>query len=287
MKIPSLFKNKKPVLSFEIFPPKRGGTLTNINETIKALKALEPDYISVTFGTGGSGNQPLTLEVARAMKEEYGIEPLVHLTCINHSKAEIDSLLKQMEEYGLRNILALRGDRNPDIPPRNDFQHASDLIEYIKSRGDFSISGACYPEGHPECDSIIQDTLNLKKKVDTGAEHLITQLFFDNNLFYAFQERAALAGIDVPIDAGIMPVVNKKQIERMVTLCGASLPAKFVRMMNKYEDKPEALKDAGIAYAVDQIIDLISHGVDGIHLYTMNNPEIAERICKGFINLIK
>jgi len=287
MKIPSLFKNKKPVLSFEVFPPKRGGTLTNINETIKALKALEPDYISVTFGTGGSGNQPLTLEVARAMKEEYGIEPLVHLTCINHSKAEIDSLLKQMEEYGLRNILALRGDRNPDIPPRNDFQHASDLIEYIKSRGDFSISGACYPEGHPECDSIIQDTLNLKKKVDTGAEHLITQLFFDNNLFYAFQERAALAGIDVPIDAGIMPVVNKKQIERMVTLCGASLPAKFVRMMNKYEDKPEALKDAGIAYAVDQIIDLISHGVDGIHLYTMNNPEIAERICKGFINLIK
>lgn len=287
MKIPSLFKNKKPVVSFEIFPPKRGGALTNINGTIKALKALEPDYISVTFGAGGSGNQPLTLEVARTMKEEFGIEPLVHLTCINYSKEEIDSLLQQMQEYGLHNILALRGDRNLDIPPKDDFKHASDLIDYIKSRGDFSISAACYPEGHPECDSIIQDTLNLKKKVDLGAEHLITQLFFDNNLFYAFQERAVLAGINVPIDAGIMPVVNKSQIERMVTLCGASLPAKFVRMMNKYEDKPEALKDAGIAYAVDQIIDLIAHGVDGIHLYTMNNPEIAERICKSFINLVR
>ena len=287
MNIPSLFGNKKTVVSFEIFPPKRGGTLTNINETLKELKALGPEYISVTFGAGGSGNQPLTLEVARSIKEDLDIEPLVHLTCINHSKDEIDSLLAQMKTYGLKNILALRGDRNPEISPKDDFKHASDLIEYIKKNGDFSVSAACYPEGHPESDSIVQDALNLKKKVDLGAEHLISQLFFDNELFYAFQERTALAGINVPIDAGIMPVVNKNQIERMVTLCGASLPAKFVRMLNKYEHKPEALKDAGIAYAVDQIIDLISHGVDGIHLYTMNNPEIAERICKSFISLVR
>jgi methylenetetrahydrofolate reductase (NADPH) len=287
MNIPSLFGNKKTVVSFEIFPPKRGGTLTNINETLKELKALGPEYISVTFGAGGSGTQPLTLEVARTMKEDFGVEPLVHLTCINHSREEIDSLLAQMKEYGLSNILALRGDRNPEMPPKDDFKHASDLIEYIKKNGDFSVSAACYPEGHPESDSIVEDTLNLKRKVDLGAEHLISQLFFDNNLFYAFQERTALAGINVPIDAGIMPVVNKSQIERMVTLCGASLPQKFVRMLNKYEHKPEALKDAGIAYAVDQIIDLISHGVDGIHLYTMNNPEIAERICKSFISLVR
>lgn len=287
MSVSSLFNEKKTVVSYEIFPPKKYGTLVNLARTIKHLKALEPNFISVTFGAGGNGVDASTWEIARSIKNDYGITPLVHLTCISYSKNDIDSILSKLKKYELNNILALRGDTNPLNPPKNDFVFASDLISYIKEQGDFSVSGACYPEGHLESQSFVEDTLNLKKKVDAGAEHLISQLFFDNNLFYAFLERTQLAGINVPIEAGIMPVVNKKQIERIITLCGASLPAKFKRILEKYEDKPEALRDAGIAYAVDQIIDLVSQGVDGIHIYTMNNPEIAERIYYGFCSLIR
>ena len=274
-------------MSFEVFPPKKDGTLVNLFETIKSLKTHNPDFISVTFGAGGNGVDASTWEIARTIKEDFGIEPLVHLTCISHTKEDIDRILERLKEYGLSNILALRGDANPDNPPKKDFTYASELIEYIKKRGDFSVSGACYPEGHPESENLVQDTLNLKKKVDAGATHLISQLFFDNQMFYSFMERVRLAGISVPVDAGIMPVVNKKQIERMVTLCGASLPVKFRKILDKYEDKPEALRDAGIAYAIDQIVDLISQGVDGIHIYTMNNPSIAQRICSGFSSLLK
>ncbi|HAN21203.1 MAG TPA: methylenetetrahydrofolate reductase [NAD(P)H] [Clostridiales bacterium] len=287
MSISSLFKNKKTVISYEVFPPKRDGKLVNLTETIHSLKALNPDFISVTFGAGGNSVDSSTWNIARSIKEDFGIEPLVHLTCLNHSKEDIDNILLRLKGYGLYNILALRGDMNPNIPFKEDFTYASDLISYIDNSGEFSISAACYPEGHLESGNIVLDTLNLKKKVDAGATHLISQLFFDNNLFYSFLDRTRIAGIDVPIDAGIMPVVNKKQIERMVSLCGASLPPKFRRIIDKYEDKPEALRDAGIAYAVDQIIDLISQGADGIHLYTMNNPLIAERIYSGFSSLIR
>ncbi|PKM63298.1 MAG: methylenetetrahydrofolate reductase [NAD(P)H] [Firmicutes bacterium HGW-Firmicutes-21] len=287
MSISSLFTHKSPVVSFEIFPPKRDGSLVNLNETIRSLATLKPGYISVTFGAGGNGVNASTWEIARSIKDDFGIEPLVHLTCISHSKEDIDEILLRLKAYGLKNILALRGDINPDNPPKKDFTYAGDLVNYIHTQGDFIVSAACYPEGHPESESLVQDTLNLKKKVESGATHLISQLFFDNNLFYSFLDRAKLAGIAVPIDAGIMPVVNKKQIERMVTLCGASLPPKFKRIIDKYEDKPEALTDAGIAYAIDQIIDLISQGVDGVHLYIMNNPVIAERIYSGFSSLLK
>ena len=286
MSITSLFKADKTVVSFEIFPPKRDGTLINLQHTIKSLKSHNPDFISVTFGAGGTGLDASTWDIAKSIKEAHGIEPLVHLTCISHSKEEIDHILEKLCKYGLYNILALRGDKSPDNPPKKDFTYASDLISYIQAQGDFSISAACYPEGHPESENLVQDTLNLKKKVDAGASHLISQLFFDNDMFYSFLDRARIAGINVPVDAGIMPVVNKNQIERMVTLCGASLPKKFRKMLDKYEDKPDALRDAGVAYAIDQIVDLISQGVDGIHLYTMNNPIIAERIYNGFSSLI-
>ncbi len=286
MSITSLFKADKTVVSFEIFPPKRDGTLINLQHTIKSLKSHNPDFISVTFGAGGTGLDASTWDIAKSIKEAHGIEPLVHLTCISHSKEEIDHILEKLCKYGLYNILALRGDKSPDNPPKKDFTYASDLISYIQAQGDFSISAACYPEGHPESKNLVQDTLNLKKKVDAGASHLISQLFFDNDMFYSFLDRARIAGINVPVDAGIMPVVNKNQIERMVTLCGASLPKKFRKMLDKYEDKPDALRDAGVAYAIDQIVDLISQGVDGIHLYTMNNPIIAERIYNGFSSLI-
>ena len=284
MHIKELFK-EKTVFSFEVFPPKKTSPIETIYSTLDELNGLKPDFISVTFGAGGSGNSKYALEIASKIKES-GITPMLHLPCINFTKAEIDAALNEAQERGIENILALRGDINPDIPPVEEFRYASDLITYIKSKGDFDIAGACYPECHPDADSLIEDIKNLRKKVRAGADHLITQLFFDNDNFYEFREKAAIAGVEVPIEAGIMPVVNKKQIERMVTTCGASLPSKFVRIMTKYEHNPEALRDAGIAYAVNQIVDLIASGVDGIHLYTMNNPYVARKISEAVSGII-
>ena len=196
-------------------------------------------------------------------------------------------MLDDFKKNGIQNILALRGDGNPETEPVGDFNHADELVRFIKEHGDFHVAGACYPEGHAESENLITDIKYLKQKVDAGCDHLISQLFFDNDHFYRFRERCDLAGINVPIEAGIMPVLNKKQIERMVTMCGASLPNKFVKMMARYENNPEALKDAAIAYAVDQIVDLVSQGVDGIHLYTMNKPDTAKRIYSCVASLFK
>ncbi|MBO5384305.1 MAG: methylenetetrahydrofolate reductase [Ruminococcus sp.] len=285
MKVRELF-DKKTVFSFEIFPPKKTSSVNVIYNTLEELRDLSPDFISVTFSAGGSGNGALSCEIASKIKEEYNITPMIHLPCINYTKEEILSVLNDLDSRGIENILALRGDINPDIEPKKHFRYASDLISFIKQHGDYDIAGACYPEGHIETENIIDDIKNLKKKVDMGADHLISQLFFDNNIFYSFLEKTAIAGINVPIEAGIMPVVNKNQIERMVGMCGASLPPKFVKIMQKYENNPEALRDAGIAYAVDQIVDLVSSGVDGIHLYTMNNPYVAKRISDAVSGII-
>ena len=195
-------------------------------------------------------------------------------------------LLDRLKEQGIENILALRGDISLEHPPCMDFSHADDLIAFIKEHADFNIIGACYPEGHVESKSTLEDIHYLKRKVDAGTDHLITQLFLDNDYFYTFRERTALAGINVPIEAGIMPVVNKKQIERMVSLCGVQLPKKFVKMMERYEHDPIAMRDAGIAYAINQIVDLLAQGVDGIHLYTMNNPYIARKIYEAVFRLL-
>lgn len=245
------------------------------------MKDLKPDFISVTYGAGGraAGNSK-TCEIASIIKEKYNITPIAHLTCVNSCKSEVNAELVNLKNHGIKNILALRGDIVPDIERKNDFAHASDLIEYINkfAPGEFELYGACYPEVHCDSPDMISDIANLKKKVEVGAKHLISQLFFENQKFYDFYEKTRIAGIDVPIEAGIMPVTNKKQIERMVTMCGASLPSKFVKVLQRYENSPEALRDAGIAYAIDQIVDLVSNGVDGIHLYTMNNPYIAKKI---------
>ncbi len=286
MQIASLFEQKKTVLSFEVFPPKKTSSIETIYTTLDELQELRPDFISVTYGAGGNTGDTATCEIASVIKNKYGIEPLAHLTCVNYTRTEIEQILDRLQAQGITNILALRGDINPDIPPKHEFNYASELISFIRDRGSFHVSGACYPEGHITADSLVADILNLKKKVDAGAEHLISQLFFDNSYFYSFLEKARLAGVTVPIEAGIMPVVNKAQIERMVTLCGASLPAKFTKMMQRFEHSPEALRDAGIAYAVDQIVDLISQGVEGIHLYTMNNSAIAKRIHASIAGLI-
>ncbi len=278
MKISEIFKEKKQTFSFEVFPPKKTSSIDTIYSKLGELSECKPDFISVTYGAGGGGASVLTADICKTIQEEYHIPAMMHLTCVNSSKESVEQVLKLIQDYKIENVLALRGDIVPDLPRQTDFMYASELVTYIKERGDFHISGGCYPEVHPECDNAVNDILNLKKKVDAGAQHLVSQLFFDNELFYQFLEKARLAGINVPIEAGIMPVVNKAQIERMVTTCGASLPTKFVRMMSRYEHSPEALRDAGIAYATDQIIDLMAQGVDGVHLYTMNQPEVARRI---------
>ena len=288
MKLDYLFEEKKKqVISFEIFPPKHGAALQNIDETLEILSSLHPDFISITFGAGGSAVNNKTIELAKKIKEVYRIEPVVHLTCLNYTKAEILGMLNELKDAGIYNLLALRGDRNPDIEPKKEFLYANDLIRFIKEQGDeFHICAACYPETHQEAGSRAADLHRLKEKVDSGATHLISQLFFDNNAYYRFLEDAEIAGINVPIEAGIMPVTNKAQIERMVNMCGASLPEKYRRIMERYEDNKEALFDAGMAYAVNQIVDLLTSGVDGIHLYTMNNPRVAGRICESIRNLV-
>lgn len=286
MRITDIYKQKKNVLSFEIFPPKKDDELKNIDPTLEILSDLHPDYISVTFGAGGSANNNKTIELATKIKDIYHIEPVVHLTCLCYDRNEIDAFAKQLIDSGITNILALRGDRNPLVPAKNDFVHASDLISYLKSSYDFCIAGACYPEVHPESPDRIHEMRNLKTKVDAGAELLLSQLFFDNKSFYDFVEDSRIAGIDVPITPGIMPALNAAQINRMVSLCGATLPDNFKRIINRFGDNKEALFDAGMSYALSQIIDLLSHDVDGIHLYTMNNPTVAKRICEGVKNIV-
>ena len=287
MKIPELFKSGKTVFSFEIFPPKKDGSIDTVYSTLDGLSDLRPDFISVTFGAGGSAAGVSTSEIAGLIKRKYNTESIAHLTCVNMTRDEIDRQLEKFREQGIENVLALRGDINPEIPPKKDFLHASDLISYMKERSDLSFSGACYPEGHIDSDSIEKDIENLKIKVDAGASHLISQLFFDNEAFYRFIEKARAAGISVPIEAGIMPCVNASQIQRMVGMCGASLPPKFTKMIARYENNPEAMRSAGIAYAVDQIVDLCANGVDGIHLYTMNNPTIARKIAESVSSVIR
>lgn len=287
MKLNSLFQQKKVVFSFEVFPPKKTDSVRIVYETLEHLADLSPDFISVTYGAGGNPADRSTVEIASTIKNKYGIEPLAHLTCVNSTKEHIGQILRDFEQNGIENILALRGDINPNLPVQTDYRYAQELIREIGKSGSFDIAAACYPETHPECSDLSEDILHLKEKVESGASHLISQLFFDNNDFYRFLYSAREAGIMVPIEAGIMPVTNRKQIERMVSLCGASLPKKFVKIMHRYGDDPAAMQDAGIAYAVEQIVDLISNGVQGIHLYTMNNPLIARRISQSVASLIR
>ncbi|MCC8111110.1 MAG: methylenetetrahydrofolate reductase [NAD(P)H] [Ruminococcus sp.] len=286
MKITNLFRDRM-VFSFEIFPPKKTSPGETIYSTLEALQDLHPDFISVTLGAGGSGNGANAIAIARRLKEKYDVLPMAHVPCIHRTKEEIDNILNELQDAGIENVLALHGDIVPDTPVPEDFSHASELIAYIQEKGDFDIGAACYPECHPSAPNLDVDIQHLKEKVDAGATHLITQLFFDNEMFRDFRYRAQRAGVNVPIEAGIMPVTNRKQIERMVTMCGASLPRKFTKLVQRFEDQPEALRDAGIAYAVEQIVDLITDGVDGIHVYTMNNPYVARKITEAVSGILR
>ena len=285
MKISDLCKKKKS-LSFEIFPPKKDSELKNIDETLSVLCELNPDYISVTFGAGGGSNCNSTIEIAKKIKQQYHVEPVVHLTCLHYNKAEMDEFANVLAAEGIENVLALRGDRNPKIQAKDDFRHASDLISYLKPKNDFCFLGACYPECHPESENKISEMKHLKEKVNAGAEVLLSQLFFNNKQFFRFVEECRIADIHVPIIPGLMPVINAAQIKRMITMCGATFPDRFQKIIAKYEDNKEALFDAGMAYALSQIIDLLVSDIDGIHLYTMNNPLVARKICEGIRNII-
>ena len=286
MKISDIYNNKKRTLSFEIFPPKKDSALENIDETLSVLAELNPDFISVTFGAGGSAGTSRTLQIAKKIKEDYKIEPVVHLTCLTYDKKEINEFAKTLQAEGIENILALRGDLTPELTPAGDFPHASDLISYLRKEYDFCFLGACYPECHAESADMVEEMKHLRTKVDAGAEVLLSQLFFDNDIFYNFSEKCKIAGIDVPVVPGIMPVINASQIKRMVSMCNASFPARFKRIIDKYEDNKEALFDAGLSYALTQIIDLLVSDIQGIHLYTMNNPKVARRICEGIKNIV-
>jgi methylenetetrahydrofolate reductase (NADPH) len=288
MLIKDIFNQKKPVISFEIFPPKKYSNIDVIYSTLEALKDLRPDFISVTYGAAGS-TRDKTVEIASIIKNKYDIEALAHLTCIGLDQEGLDKIIGELIKNNVRNVMALRGDLPEGMDKKeldsSSFAHASDIIASIKKHEDFSTGGACYPEVHPECESLDKDIENLKLKVDSGADFLVTQLFFDNDKFYNFMDKARKAGINVPISAGIMPVTNKKQIERMISLSNATLPSKFRRILDKYENDGEALKEAGIVYATEQIIDLLSWGIDGIHLYTMNRPETCRKIINNITSI--
>ena len=285
MRISDLFKKQKRTLSFEIFPPKKESALANIDETLKVLSELSPDFISVTFGAGGSANCNRTIETAKKIKHIYGVEPVVHLTCLHYTKSEIDSFAEEMAKEGIENILALRGDANENVPAKGVFRYSSDLISYLKEKHDFCFLGACYPECHPESEDRISDIKNLKKKTDAGAEVLLSQMCFDNDIFFKFSESCRIAGVEAPVIPGIMPVIKASQIRRMVDMCGVAFPERFRRIIGRYEDNPDALFDAGMSYALSQVIDLIAGGAPGIHLYTMNKPQVAKRICDGLKNI--
>lgn len=286
MNIRQLFDDKKIVYSFEIFPPKPIYPIETVYSSIEELSSLKPDYISVTYGAGGSITNNRTAEIAGIIKNKYKVEALAHLTCIGSNEEQIGYIMKELKEKGINNILALRGDILDNGVNICEFKNSQDIIRYAKANSDFGIAAACYPEGHIESKDKNKDIEILKLKEESGADYFISQIFFDNNYFYDLLNKAEQKGIKAPIQAGVMPVINKKQIERIVSLCGATLPTKFIKIINKYEYDKEALRDAGIAYALEQIVDLISSGARGIHLYTMNNPYIAKKITQSIDSIL-
>lgn len=287
MYINEIFSSKKPVLSFEVFPPKKTENLGKVKNTVAEISKITADYMSVTYGAGGSTSK-LTAEIAEYMQKELNVTALAHLTCVSLTKPQVRQMLTELSARGIENILALRGDipKDGEFPLPDGYRYASELTEDIKKFGGFCVGGACYPECHPDSADSDDDIDNLKRKVDAGADFLVTQMFFDNNAFYDFRDKCVKKGINVPITAGLMPLTNASQIEKMAVLSGgASMPAPFVRIISKYIDNPDALRQAGIAYVVNQIMDLTANDVSGIHIYTMNNPDTAEKIVSAVSSL--
>ncbi len=286
MKLTEIINSDSLSLSFEVFPPKTDDTFESVKQATEEIAELNPSYMSVTYGAGG-GNSGYSLQIAENLKKK-NVTPLAHLTCVSSTKDEIKAHLTDFKNNGIENILALRGDRPKDEAQlKTDYAYASELIRDIKEFGGFCIGGACYPESHPECESSFKDIENLKTKVEAGCEFLTTQMFFDNNVYYNFLYRLNNAGINVPVVAGIMPVTNPSSIKRICRISGSALPQRFVRIVDRFGDNAEAMLDAGIAYATEQIIDLFANGAKAVHVYSMNKPEVAKRIKNNLKSIIK
>lgn len=282
MHIREMFDSRRPVVSCEIFPPKHDYPLESIFATLEGLSELKPDFISVTYGAGGS-SCARSVQIASQVKNRFGVETLAHLTCVGADRQTTDEVLLRLKQENISNLLALRGDLPPEVPcgqGADYHEYAKDLIAHVRSAYDFCIAAAAYPEGHPRCASLSADREHLKQKVEAGADFLITQLFFDNRLFYTMQEQLERSGIRYPVSAGIMPVLNAAQIRRMTELCGASIPDSLSGILRRYGDNPADMEKAGIEFACRQIVDLVEHGVAGVHLYTMNKPRQTAEILR-------
>ena len=282
MKIKDILNRERPVLSFEVFPPKKESSYQSVERAVHEIAALKPAFMSVTYGAGG-GTSRYTVDIASDLMQEYGVTAMVHLTCVSSSREQIRLLADRIKAEGIENILALRGDI-PEVPGK-DYRYASELIRELKAAGDFCIGGACYPEGHPESPNRREDLRRLKEKVDAGCDFLTTQMFFDNDLFYYFLSEARKMGITVPILAGVMPLTNIRQLKRTLSLSGTHLPVRLQRMADRFGDRPEAMEQAGIAYATEQIMDLLANGVHAVHIYTMNHPDVAAQIKRNLSGL--
>ena len=290
MKLTELLQSNRPTVSCELFPPKPGTALLDAPSVVRRMAALHPAYMSVTCSAGGSGNGGVTTaDMANEVQNINGITALAHLTCVAATRDEVRASLEDLKKLGIENILAMRGDlpRDGAFPHPDGYHHASELMEEIRTFGGFCIGGACYPEGHPESATLYEDIENLKYKVDAGCEFLTTQMFFDNNELYSYLYKLRRSGIDIPVIAGIMPVTNASQIKRIMSLSGSQLPARFRAIIDRFAGNPAAVKQAGIAYATEQIIDLLANGVDHVHIYTMNKPEIAGSIMANLSEILQ
>ena len=282
MKLSDVLQQKKLMLSFEVFPPKTDSSFQSVKQATEEIAKLKPSFMSVTYGAGG-GTSRYTLDIAKNIKEIYGVPTLAHLTCVSSTKATVRAKIAEMKAAGIENVMALRGDLTPEMmgSDRNawDYRYAFELIRDIKESGaDFCIGGACYPEVHPESENQGEDIKHLKEKVDAGCSFLTTQMFFDNNLLYNFLYKIREAGITVPVIPGVMPITNANQVERAIKLSGSFMPQRFKSLVDKFGHSPDAMKQAGIAYATDQIIDLFANGITNVHVYSMNKPDVAAKI---------
>ena len=287
MKISEILKSEKVGISCELFPPKIGSQLNNVKEVVKEIALLKPAYMSITYGAAG-GTSEYTVDIANEIQNVNHIPAIAHLTCVSSTREKVHSVIEQLKAEQIENILALRGDipKDADFPLPNQYRYASELIYDIKSQGDFCIGGACYPEGHPEADTMNEDLIHLKEKVDAGCDFLTTQMFFDNNIYYNFMYKVLKKNIQVPVIPGIMPVTRSSQIKQIISLSGNMVPPRFKAIVDRFSDDPAATKQAGIAYATEQIIDLIANGVNHVHIYTMNKPDVAGAIINNLSDII-
>lgn len=291
MKLTEILNQDKLSLSFEVFPPKTDASYDSVKDATEKIAALSPSFMSVTYGAGG-GTSKYTLEISKNIKERYGVPSLAHLTCVSSTKETVKEKIREMKACGIQNVMALRGDLTPELESSDRskwaYRHATDLIRDIKESGeDFCIGGACYPEVHPESANQKEDIYYLKEKVDAGCSFLTTQMFFDNNLLYNFLYKIREAGITVPIIPGIMPITNAKQVERAIHLSGSFMPQRFKSLVDKFGYSPEAMHQAGIVYATDQIIDLFANGITNVHVYSMNKPQVAAKILDNLSSILR